>query len=138
MSFTAGIILSVFVVSICCSASYAAASIDPASLQALPSEIKAGSRANFRLTTARQDDVREAYVTYRGPGVWFSQTYPLTKKTVKKKEIQWEFTTQQRFNSTGEVIYSLRLSKGERDRTFGCFSPPLGEMQEGVYKFCHP
>lgn len=108
------IILPVFIVFfICCSASYAAASIEPASLQALPPEMKAGNKATFRLTTTGRDDVKEVHVTYRGPEIWFSQTHPLKKKAAGKKQIQWEFTTPQRFNYSGEIIYSLRLTRGD-------------------------
>lgn len=86
------------------------ASIDPATLKPLPSAIKAGTKPIFSIMTDKTDRVKAILVSYRGPGVWFSETLRLAPKPGKKKQVLWEAATPERFDYPGELVYSLRAT----------------------------
>lgn len=91
----------------------AMAAIDPATLKALPDEMKAGRQATFKLVTKKIDGIRAVEVSYRGPGIWFAESLAIPKKQTKKQKQYWEVTTPERFDHPGEIIYFLRLFKDD-------------------------
>ncbi|MDH4100877.1 MAG: N-acetylmuramoyl-L-alanine amidase [Nitrospirota bacterium] len=95
----------------------AIASVEPATLKALPDEVQAGRQATFKLTTKKIDGIREVEVSYRGPGIWFAESLELKKTKTKKQKIYWEATTPERLDHPGEIIYFLRLVKDDGTET---------------------